>query len=185
MVVILMAVSFNLFATQVLPTTLDRVAEDAEDSFCGVCKARDVSIDPNKFGRNVTYAFEISDVMKGDYKPGETVSFTQFEGFKGAVVMSVGNEYCLLLNKASSSGLRAPVALSYGAYRVTKDKEGGRVLRGAVSRQELMREVLKRRPDLSKRLSKNERDFVTNTTDRNMDYNGFVNFVRSVSEPKR
>ena len=176
------AFSFNLCASQILPTTIDIVVDDSVDSFCGVCKARDVREDPNRFGKFVTYTFEVNDVMKGDYKQGETVSFTQLEGYKGAVVMSVGNEYCLLLNKQSSSGFRSPVALSFGAYNVTRQKDGRRQLRGAVSRQEIMKDVLKRRPELATRLSKKERDFVTNTTDRNMDYDEFVGFVRTLSD---
>jgi len=181
---VLMGVAFNLNASQILPTTIDRVADDAVDSFCGLCKARDVREDPDRFGKFVTYTFEVHDVMKGDYKQGETISFTQLEGYKGAVVMMTGSEYCLMLNKPSSSGMRSPVALSYGAYNVGRLKDGQKVLRGAVSRQSLMRDVLKRRPELSKRLSKNERDFVTNTTDRNMDYNEFVNFIRALGNDK-
>lgn len=177
-------ISVTAGATMVVQVPIDKVANDAQDSFCGVCRSRDVVTNPNEFGEKVTYTFEAQDVMKGDHKAGDTIKFTQFEGFKGKISFVVDREYCIMLNKESSAGFRSPVGLSNGVYNVSRNKDGNKLIRASLSRSELTKDIYSRNPSLSKSLSKSERVLVDDTEKKNMNYEDFISLVRKLSVPQ-
>lgn len=164
--------------------TVDRLSDDAADIFCGVCKDAKPENEAAVNFRTV-YTFSVNDAIKGKYNAGDTVSFSQAGGFKGAVTYEKGKEYCLMLTgESKKSHLRAPVGIFYGKFDVLKSTDGKRTLRGTVSRKTLFRDVTTRRPSLSKSLTTREREVVESKDSRNIDYDDFVSILRKVSAEK-
>lgn len=120
-------------AATVLPVNLEKMVAGSEVVFRGRC----LGTTPKRSLNGIfatKYAFEVSEVLKGDVK--ERFEFTQVGGslsnsekfnapyIYGMPLYKVGSEYLVFLSEETSLGLRAPVGIDQGAFKVSLSADG-------------------------------------------------------------
>lgn len=184
-VIVILLASFSYAnATQIMPgTTLDMVIGVASDIF--TCVVEDVKAEEapeSAFGSKTVYKVKITqDVIKGNYKNGEEITFTMPRGIKGLPVLQKGAEYLLMLPEASSIGYRAPVAFNYGTYSIVADKDGNRKIITELGTETIFKDVVIKKPGLSKSLSGTEKNVVTKGSVREVNYGDFISIIKKIN----
>lgn len=134
-VVLILVAAPATWATMVLPQSAETLSQKAELIFVGTCLGRVVKAGPPIY---TEYSFQIEDAVKGALEPGTTFSLRQWGGTPGqhpAGVKSAprligmpsyvqGERYMLFLGAESQAGLRAPIGLGQGVFRVTTAADG-------------------------------------------------------------
>jgi hypothetical protein len=114
-------------ATQSRPLNLEQMTERAATIFAGRCTGVRAEHD-RKLGLDVTVAtFHVDRAIKGT--TGRTVTVRMPWVGESAIPAGVpsfarGDEVVLFLYGESASGMRAPVGLGQGRFRVVTDKQG-------------------------------------------------------------
>lgn len=125
----------TLFATSVLPVTLERLSTRAALIFYGTVISNQVQKD-SQSGQIVTLTeFEVIELIKGDADTRHTIK--QLGGFlKDADIMfkihgvpefQTGSQYVLFLPEKSSLGFSSPIGLHQGSFSV-QTIEGEKVI---------------------------------------------------------
>jgi hypothetical protein len=131
-------------ATQSRPLNLEEMTERAATIFSGRCLHVRVEADA-KLRRNVTVAtFRVERSIKGS--SGKTITvrmpWASPEEFPAGVPsFASGDNVVLFLYGESASGMRAPVGLGQGRFRILSDKEGRKVAINDVGNRNLMQRV--------------------------------------------
>lgn len=116
----------TLFATSVLPITLERLSTRAALIFYGTVISNQVQKD-SQSGQIVTLTeFEVIDLIKGDTATRHTIK--QLGGYlkdadikfqiHGVPEYQIGNQYVIFLPKKSSLGFSSPIGLHQGSFSV-------------------------------------------------------------------
>jgi hypothetical protein len=114
-------------ATQSRPLNLEEMTDRAATIFAGRCTHVRVEHD-RRLGRDVTVAtFHVDRAIKGT--AGSTITVRMPWVGESAIPAGVpsyarGDEVVLFLYGESASGMRAPVGLGQGRFRVVTDKQG-------------------------------------------------------------
>jgi hypothetical protein len=182
--VILLAAFNYANATQVMPgTTLDMVVNSASDIF--TCIVEDVSVQESQgtaFGEKTIYKCRVTqDVIKGNYKNNEEVTIVMPRGIKGLPVLQKNIEYLLMLPKASDIGFRVPVAFDYGTYSILTDKDGNKKIRTNLGTETVFKDVIVKKPGLSKSLSVGEKEVVTKGGTKDVNYTDFISIIKKIN----
>ncbi|HQH80230.1 MAG TPA: hypothetical protein PK599_02420 [bacterium] len=127
-------------AATILPVNLEEMVAGSDVVFRGRC----LGVAPKRLPNGIfatKYTFEISEVLKGDIR--EELEFTQVGGslsnskkfnapyIYGLPLYKVGSDYLVFLSEETSMGLRAPVGLQQGAFKVSIAADGSvKVLNG-------------------------------------------------------
>lgn len=162
---------------------VDRLAEDAQFAFCGVCTGVEKVVPPNSetLGAGATsYTFKVNDDIIGNIGK-DTITFKQSGTpyvTRWLVHFEQGREYCVLLSCNETSLFCAPTGLTCGRFDVKKDNDGKRRVNGALRTRAIFRGIEERRPSLSKDLSTNERDVISR--DEPLEYSDFVSIVKKL-----
>ena len=131
-------------ATQIRPLNIEEMTERATTIFAGRCLNVRVETD-RKFGRDVTVAtFRVERSIKGT--SGSTITVRMPWASEAAVPAGVpsfarGDEVVLFLYGESAIGMRAPVGLGQGRFRILTDKQGRRIAINDVGNRNLMHGV--------------------------------------------
>jgi hypothetical protein len=131
-------------ATQSRPVNIEEMTARATTIFAGRCLHVRVETD-RKLGHDVTIAtFRVDRSIKGNN--GGTITVRMPWASLDAVPAGVpsfarGDEVVLFLYGESALGMRAPVGLGQGRFRVLVDKQGGRMAINDVGNRNLMRGV--------------------------------------------
>jgi len=120
-------------AATILPVNLEEMVAGSDVVFRGRC----LGVAPKRLPNGIfatKYTFEISEVLKGDIR--EELEFTQVGGslsnskkfnapyIYGMPLYKVGSEYLVFLSEETSLGLRAPVGIDQGAFKVSLSADG-------------------------------------------------------------
>lgn len=119
-------ISPTLFATSVLPVSLEQLSTRAALIFYGTVISNQVEKD-SPSGQIVTLTeFEVIDLIKGDTESRHTIK--QLGGYlKDADIMfkipgvpefQIGNQYVIFLPEKSSLGFSSPIGLHQGSFSV-------------------------------------------------------------------
>ena len=131
-------------ATQVRPINIEEMTERAATIFAGRCLNVRVEHDP-KLGRDVTAAtFRVERSIKGT--AGTTITVRMPWASMVAIPSGVpsfarGDEVVLFLYGESATGMRAPVGLGQGRFRILTYKHGRRMAMNDVGNRNLMHGV--------------------------------------------
>lgn len=130
---LILSVSFPTlaWATQILPMTADDLAKNADLVFVGTCLSRTA---PAGTPPHTEYIFKIENAIKGGLEKAATVTLRQWGGTSDATTRVPrllgmpdyvpGQSYMLYLGAETSAGLRAPVGLGQGVFKVMKRADG-------------------------------------------------------------
>lgn len=120
-------------ATSVLPLQLDRIIDDAELAFQGICIGNRSEREATT-GLIVTYStFDVLDTLKGSLGASHTIKQIGGQGdgmrhrVEGVPTFAVGQEYVVFLYGMSRAGFSSPVGLGQGQFTVS-DGPGGKIL---------------------------------------------------------
>jgi hypothetical protein len=131
-------------ATQVRPLNIEEMTERATTIFAGRCLHVRVETDP-KLRSDVTVAtFRVDRSIKGS--AGNTITvrmpWANVASFPAGVPsFERGDDVVLFLYGESASGMRAPVGLGQGRFRIVTDKQGHRIAINDVGNRNLMHGV--------------------------------------------
>ena len=131
-------------ATQSRPLNLEAMTERATTIFAGRCLHVRVETDA-KLGRDVTVAtFRVERSIKGS--TGKTITVRMPWASAVAAPAGVpgfvrGDDVVLFLYGESASGMRAPVGLGQGRFRILTDKQGRKMAINDVGNRNLMHGV--------------------------------------------
>jgi len=131
-------------ASQVRSVNLEQMTARAATIFSGRCIAVRTEADP-ALGHDVIVArFKVRRAVKGASGPIVTVRMLTGDdagGFADLPRFQTGEEVVLFLYGESALGLRSPVGLGQGRFRVTPDKQGRQVATNDVGNRNLLREL--------------------------------------------
>jgi hypothetical protein len=131
-------------ATQVRPLNIEEMTERATTIFAGRCLQVRVETD-HTLGNDVTVAtFRVERSIKGN--AGNTITvrmpWANVASFPAGVPsFARGDDVVLFLYGESASGMRAPVGLGQGRFRIVTDKQGRRIAINDVGNRNLMHGV--------------------------------------------
>jgi hypothetical protein len=131
-------------ATQSRPLNLEEMTERATTIFSGLCTSVRTEHD-RKLGLDVTVAtFRVDRAIKG--ATGHTITVRMPWAGDRAIPAGVpsytrGDEVVLFLDGESASGMRAPVGLGQGRFRVLTDKQGRKLAINDFGNRNLVRGV--------------------------------------------
>jgi hypothetical protein len=115
-------------ASQVRPLNLEEMTQRAATIFAGRCVGLSTITDPQIRGEVTMATFVVSRSVKGSERGTITIRMPAGDhvgpGIAGLPAFHKGDEVVLFLYGRSGLGLRSPVGLSQGAFRVVKDKRG-------------------------------------------------------------
>lgn len=115
-------------ATQVRPVNLEQMTARADAIFAGRCVDVEIAPDPALGGEVAVVTFDVHRAVKGIDRRTISVRVPRLEdagaGTAGSPGFREGDEVVLFLYGKSPMGLRAPVGLGQGRFRVVHDKQG-------------------------------------------------------------
>jgi hypothetical protein len=131
-------------ATQSRPLNLEEMTDHATTIFSGRCLHVRIESDA-KLGRDVTVAtFQVERSIKGNAGKTTTVRmpWASPDAFPAGVPsFARGDDVVLFLYGESASGMRAPVGLGQGRFRVLTDKQGRKIAINDFGNRNLMHGV--------------------------------------------
>ncbi len=139
---------------------------DADIAFSGICLSKSVyALKKRVFGQSVSvfqYTFQVAnkDVLKGQVT--DTFSFLQAGSSKGSAQMltvpgmpdyEIGTQYLLFLSSESRLGLRAPMGVFQGQFKVISDDTGHRFISATAKQRHMVNAFTTQTNSAAKHLS--------------------------------
>jgi hypothetical protein len=74
-----------------------------------------------------------------------------------------------------------PVAFDYGTYSILTDKDGNKKIRTNLGTETVFKDVIVKKPGLSKSLSVGEKEVVTKGGTKDVNYTDFISIIKKIN----